>query len=140
MSVVVAILRFTLGFVAAALTAGAVQALFVTGADLLALDGARLESLGFLALLAATQSAVFALPFAVLAAFVAAWLPIRSRLFFVASGVLIALAGFSAQYVSEAGAQTIYNSYALAAYVTSGLAAGLMYVLVAVPKKPKPAA
>ncbi|WP_439543640.1 hypothetical protein [Hyphomicrobium sp.] len=132
MSVVVAIVRFTLGFAAAALTAGAVQALFVAGADGLAL--ARLESLGLLTLLAATQSAVFALPFAALAALVAAWLPIRSRLYFVACGILIALAGFSAQYVSEAGAQTIYNSYALAAYVASGLAAGLMYVLVAVPK------
>jgi hypothetical protein len=135
-SVVVAIVRFTLGFAAAALTAGAVQALFVAGADGLVLDSARLESLGLLTLLAATQSAVFALPFAVLAALVAGWLPIRSPLYFVACGVLIALAGFSAQYVSEAGAQTIYNSYALAAYVTSGLAAGLMYVLVAVPKKP----
>jgi hypothetical protein len=135
-SVIVAIVRFTLGFAAAALTAGAVQALFVAGADGLALTSARLESLGLLTLLAATQSAVFALPFAVLAALVAAWLPIRSRLYFVACGILIALAGFSAQYVSEAGAQTIYNSYALAAYVVSGLAAGLVYVLVGVPKTP----
>jgi hypothetical protein len=100
-------------------------------------NSARVESLGLLTLLAATQSAVFALPFAILAVLVAVWLPIRSRLYFVACGLLIALAGFSAQYVSEAGAQTIYNSYALAAYVCSGLAGGLAYVLVGVPKSPK---
>ena len=133
MSVVVKIFKFLLGFTAAALVAGAVQALFVTGADALVLDSARLESLGLLTLLAATQSAVFAAPFAILAVLVAAWLPIRSRVYYAACGVIIALAGFSAQYVSEAGAQTIYNSYALTAYVVSGLAAGLVYVLVAAP-------
>lgn len=131
MSVVLGIFRFVLGFAAAALTAGLVQALFVVGADGLMLDSAQLERLGLLTLLAATQSAVFAAPFAVLVVLVAAWLPIRSGLYFVTCGLLIALAGFSAQYVSEAGTQTIYNSYALAAYVVSGLAAGAAYALVA---------
>jgi hypothetical protein len=132
-SAVVKIFKFLLGFTVAVLVAGAMQALFVTGSDALALDSARLESLGLLTLLAATQSAVFAAPFAILAALVANWLPIRSRFYYAACGVIIALAGFSAQYVSEAGSQTIYNSYALTAYLVSGLAAGLAYVFVAAP-------
>lgn len=135
----VAILRIMFGFIAAVLVAGAVQVMFVAGADdILAGDfgalSARLEDLGLLTLLAATQTAVFAAPFVFLAAAVAAWLPIRSGLFFVLVGVVIALAGFFAQYVGEAGAQTILNRYALAAYVASGFVAGLVYWFVAVPK------
>lgn len=137
----VALIRFFLGFVSAVLVAGAVQVLFVAGADLLAgLSGTRLQSLGLLVLLAATQSAVFSAPFAVLAAAVAAWQPIRSGLFFAAVGTAIGLAGFFAQYAGEAGPETILNRYALAAYVASGFAAGLVYWFVAVPKprRPKP--
>lgn len=137
LSVIAGIFRFVLGFAAAALAAGAVQALFVAGADGLSLQSSRLESLGLLTLLAATQSAVFAAPFAGLAATLAAWLPVRSKAYFVVCGALIALAGFSAQYVSETGAQTIYNGYALAAYLTSGLVGGLVYVLVAPTKAAK---
>lgn len=132
---IVAIIRFVLGFVAAVLAAGAVQVLFVSGLDgLITADGARLQNLGMLTLLAATQSAVFGAPFAIIAAAVAAWLPIRSVLFFVLAGLAIALAGFLAQYVGEGGDGTILNRYALAAYVASGLAAGLVYWVVGVPK------
>lgn len=138
----VAIVRFILGFTAAVLAAGAVQVLFVAGYDDLLGGGAvaRAESLGLLVLLAATQTAVFAAPFALLAAAVAAWQPIRSRLFFVAAGLAIALAGFYAQHVGESGDQTIFNRYALAAYATSGLVAGFVYWLVGVQKSapPKP--
>lgn len=135
----VAIVRFILGFIAAVLTAGVVQVLFVAG-----LDGVRtggpvpIEGMGLLMLLAATQSAVFATPFAVLAAVVAAWLPTRSRLYFVAAGLAIGLGGFYAQHVGESGPDTILNRYALAAYAVSGLAAGLVYWLVGVPKSPRP--
>jgi len=135
----VAIIRIIFGFAAAVLAAGAVQVLFISGLDDL-IGGnfdaisARLEGLGLLMLLAATQSAVFAAPFAFLAAAVAAWHPLRSVLYFATVGVLIALAGFLAQYAGEAGTQTILNRYALAAYVASGLAGGLCYWFVAVPK------
>lgn len=133
---IVAIVRFILGFVAAVLIAGLVQVLFVAGVDGLAFaDEARLESLGMLALLAATQAAVFAAPFAIVAAIVSSWLPVRSVLFFGGAGLAIALAGFAAQFIGEMGDGTILNRYALAAYAASGLAAGLVYWLVAVPKR-----
>jgi len=132
----VSLIRFVLGFVAAVLVAGAVQVAFVAGADLMAgASASRLESLGLLVLLAATQSAVFSAPFAILAAVVARAQAIRSVVYFAAIGVAIALAGFFAQYVGEAGPQTILNRYALAAYVASGITAGLAYWYVAVPKR-----
>lgn len=134
----VTIVRFILGFIAAVLAAGVVQVLFVAG-----LDGVRaggpvpIEGMGLLILLAATQSAVFAAPFALLAAVVAAWLPTRSRLYFIAAGLAIGLGGFFAQHVGESGPSTILNRYALTAYAVSGLAAGLVYWLVGVPKSPR---
>lgn len=132
----VALVRFVLGFVAAVLVAGAVQVLFVAGSDLVrGAAGGSLANLGLLVLLAATQSAVFAAPFAVLAAVFAGWMPIRSLLYYVAIGLAIALAGFLAQYVGEAGPETILNRYALSAYLISGFAGGFAYWYVAVPKK-----
>ena len=133
---IVALIRAFFGILAAALVAGAVQVLFVAGDELVsgAVTGSRLQALGLLVLLAATQSAVFSLPFVVLAAMYAAWQPISSPLYFGAVGLAIGLAGFFAQYVSEAGPTTILNRYALAAYATSGLAAGLAYWLAGVPK------
>lgn len=131
----VSLIRFVFGFLAAMLVAGVVQVLFVAGSDLVSgISAARLQSLGLLTLLAATQSAVFSAPFAILAALVAAWLPVRSLAYFAAVGVAIALAGFFAQYIGEAGADTILNRYALAAYVTSGFAGGLVYGRLARPQ------
>ncbi len=132
------LVRFVLGLAAAALVAGAVQVAFVAGGDLFA--GGRLERLGTLALLAAVQSAVFAAPFALLAAGLASRLTIRSRLYFAAAGVAIALAGFFVQSLRETGVEAALslNRYALAAYAASGLAAGLAYRLVAVPKRRQP--
>ncbi len=131
----VGIVRFILGFVAAVLTAGFVQVLFVVGLDGVRTGGpVSIESMGLLVLLASTQSAVFAAPFAILAAIVAAWLPTRSRLYFMAAGLLIGLGGFFAQHVGESGPNTILNRYALTAYAMSGLTAGFIYWLAGVPK------
>lgn len=131
----ISLIRFVFGFVAAMLAAGAVQVGFVAGGDLLSgLPAARLQSLGLLTLLAATQSAVFSAPFAALAAVVAAWLPIRSVVYFVAVGAAIALAGFFVQYVGEVGPDTILNRYALTAYSASGLVGGLVYWWLAAPR------
>jgi len=130
------LIRFVLGLAAAALVAGAVQVAFVAGGDLFAgASGGRLERLGMLALLAAAQSAIFSAPLALLAAGAAARLTIRSALYFAAAGLTIALAGFFAQSVRAAGLEGTLNRYALAAYAVSGLAAGLAYRFVAVPKK-----
>lgn len=131
----ISLIRFVFGFVAAMLAAGAVQVGFVAGGDLLSgLPAGRFQSLGLLTLLAATQSAVFSAPFAALAAVVAAWLPIRSVVYFVAVGAAIALAGFFVQYVGEVGPDTILNRYALAAYTASGLVGGLVYWWLAAPR------
>ena len=133
----VGIVRFFLGFIAAVLTAGLAQVLFVAGFDGVRTGGpVSIESMGLLVLLAATQSAVFAAPFAILAAIVAAWLPTRSRLYFMAAGLLIGLGGFFAQHVGESGPNTILNRYALTAYAVSGLAAGFVHWLAGVPKSP----
>jgi uncharacterized membrane protein len=137
-TMIVSMIRFVLGFAAAALIAGLVQVAFVAGPDLVTADLGRLQTLGLLMALAATQSAVFAAPFAILAALVASWQPIRSRLYFIAVGLAIGLAGFFAQYAAEAGPDTILNRYALAAYALAGLAGGLAYGIIAVPKsRPK---
>lgn len=136
----VSLIRFIFGFVTAVLAAGLVQVAFVAGGDLIRAPLSTAESLGLLTLLAATQSAVFSTPFAVLAAIAAAWLPTRSVLYFGAVGLVIAAAGFFAQYVGEAGPTTILNRYALTAYLASGLLGGLAYWFVAVPKKPARAA
>lgn len=133
----VSLLRFIFGFVAAVLVAGVVQVLFVAGGGLVSgLTMPRLQSLGLLSLLAATQSAVFSAPFAILAAVVAALQPIRSLAYFAAAGAGIALAGFLAQYVGETGPGTIFNLYALSAYLASGLSGGLVYGLLARPRRP----
>lgn len=140
MSIIAAAIRVIFGFLAAALAAGLVQVLFVAGDELLGgLSSGRAQSLGLLMLLAATQSAVFATPFALLAATVAAWQPIRSVLYFAAAGLAIAGAGFLAQYAAEGGPKTILNRYALAAYLASGLAGGVVYWFLAVQKKAKTA-
>lgn len=133
----VAIVRFILGFIAAALVAGVAQVLFVTGLDGLTIWVPDLvDSMGLLMLLAATQSAVFALPFALIAAVVAGWLDVRSRFYFIGAGLLIGLGGFLAQHVGESGPTTIFNRYALAAYAVSGLLAGFAYWLAGVAKRP----
>lgn len=130
----ISLIRFIFGFVAAMLAAGAMQVLFVAGGDLLSgLSAARLQSLGLLTLLAATQSAVFSAPFAVVAAAVAAWVPVRSVVYFVGVGIALGLAGFFVQYVGEAGPETILNRYALTAYVASGSVGGLIYWVLAAP-------
>ncbi len=133
---VVAIVRFVLGFIAATLVAGLVQVLFVAGiGGVVSADSTRLQNLGLLVLLAATQSALFAAPFALITAVVAAWLPIRAAAFFIAAGAAIALAGFLAQWAGEGRDATILNLYAVTAYVASGLAGGLVYWAAGVPKK-----
>lgn len=131
----IALIRFVFGFTAAMLVAGVVQVLFVAGADLLRGGAGSPSSLGLLMLLAATQSAVFAAPFAILAAIFSPSRRAPAAAYFVAVGLLIAFAGFLAQYAGETGAETIFNRYALAAYLVSGFAAGLTYWYTAVPKK-----
>ncbi len=128
-------LRVLAGLIFALLVAGLVQVLFVvTPADLYAVPAAdraeRLGGVGVLALLAATHSATFALPFALLVTAIGEWLRLRGWLYYALGGMVIALCGFAAQYASENGPVTIVNDYALKAFLTTGFGAGLVYWLV----------
>jgi len=126
-----AILRVLIGFVLACLVAGTVQVGFALGPSFVTtFTNPEARALEWI-LLTATHSAVFAAPFALIAASIAEWQSFRSVFFHAAWAVAIALAGFAAQYQSELPGQpaTIANTYALATYGTTGLLAGIAYWL-----------
>jgi hypothetical protein len=129
---IASILRVLFGFVLACLAAGATIVLFVYTPVELAMDSVdRMEEAGLLSLAAATHTAVFAAPFALIGAAVGEWRGIGSWTYYALVGVLIAVIGFLAQYWSEGGGgpATILNSYALSAFLVTGLVGGLVYWL-----------
>jgi hypothetical protein len=131
------LLRVLLGFIIACLVAGvATVAFVVTPGDIAALPAdalpERLGNAGVLSLLAATHSAIFAFPLALIAIAIAEWFSIRSWIYYVIVGILIAIAGFCAvSYFEVEGQPTIVNDYALRAFLTVGVFGGLAYWLVA---------
>lgn len=131
-----ALIRVIVGLLVACLAAGLVQVLFVvTPADLARTESAaladRVGSAGLLTLLAATQTAVFAAPFALLAGIFGEWQRITNWVFYGLAGLAIGIAGFAAQYSAEGPAATIVNDYALRAFLTTGFIAGFVYWMVA---------
>ena len=130
------LLRVIFGFGLACLVAGAATAAFViTPADIATLPAElrteRLESAGTLSLLAATHSAIFAFPFALVAIVIGEWWCVRSWIYYTIAGILIALAGFGAEYLNEVSGQpTIVNDYAVRAFLIVGVLSGLAYWLV----------
>jgi hypothetical protein len=133
----ITLLRVLFGFIVACLVAGLITVAFVvTPADIAGLPAEaqpeRLGNAGVLSLLAATHSAIFAFPFAIIAIGIAEMSAIRTWLYYAFFGIAIALGGLAAEYASEVGGQpSILNGYALAAYVTVGIAGGLAYWLLA---------
>ena len=131
------LLRVLFGFIIACLVAGAVTVVFiVTPGDLAALpadaQAERLSNAGVLALLTATHSAIFSFPFALLAIGAAELWRLRSWIYYASVGVIVALGGFSAEYLNEVpGEPSILNNYALAAFLTAGVFGGLAYWLFA---------
>lgn len=129
--------RVFAGFVLACLAAGLVQVLFVVTPPKLLGSPAnvfaeRAAQTGVIALLAATHAAIFSAAFTLIAAGIGEWMRIRALGYYLFAGIAIALLGFFAQYSSEvAGQPTIFNNYAIQAYLTSGFFAGLVYWLVA---------
>ncbi|MGZ5823338.1 MAG: hypothetical protein ACXWJ2_05285 [Hyphomicrobium sp.] len=129
--------RVLFGFIVACLLAGAATVAFViTPADIATLPAAlrpdRMSSAGTLSLLAATHSAIFAAPFALIALIIAEWRCIRSWVYYATVGILIAFAGFGAEYLNEVGGQpSIVNSYAMRAYLAVGFLGGIAYWLAA---------
>ncbi len=125
------------GYVLACVAFGAVLVGFViTPAQLIAAPagevGKQLTTAGLLALSSASWAAIFASPLALIAALIAERRAISEWFYYTIVAVLAAGIGFLAQYVSELqGAPTIFNNYALAAFLTGGVIAGLVYWLVA---------
>lgn len=128
-----ALLRVVIGFAIACLVAGFVQVLFaVTPAELVVAGDERLGEAVTWGLLSATHIAVFAAPFALLAALISEWQGIRSFAYHAIVAMMIAVAGFGLIHMTETATEpSIVNSYAMAAYLTSGFVGGLIYWLFA---------
>ena len=130
-------IRVLFGFVIACLAAGLTIVLFVTTPVELVNTPSNafsdaLTSNGLLALAAATHSAVFAAPFALIGAAIGEWRRLSHWTYYVLVGITIAALGFFAQYYSEGGTQaSIVNNYALVAFLTMGFVGGMVYWLVA---------
>ena len=133
LSVIGGALRILIGFALACLAAGFVQVLFaVTPAELVEAGDDRIGEAVTWGLLSATQIAVFAAPFALIAALLSEWQGIRSFAFHAMVAMAISVAGFGLIYASESATEaSIVNSYAMAAYLTSGFIGGLVYWLFA---------
>lgn len=126
-----AIFRVLFGFVLACLAAGLTKVLFAVGPqEVLGGDPEKIATVFEWIALTATHTAVFAAPFAFLAAAISEWQGIRGFLFHALVGIGIALAGFAAQYFGEApNAGSIFNNYAATAYTVTGLVGGTFYWL-----------
>ncbi|MGI9479296.1 MAG: hypothetical protein ACR2PI_21515 [Hyphomicrobiaceae bacterium] len=126
-----ALLRVIIGFAFACLAAGFVQVLFaVTPAELVVAGDERIGEAVMWGLQSASQIGSFAFPFAVLAIAVSEWQGIRSFAYHAIVAMVIAVAGFGLIHMTETVSEpSIVNSYAMAAYLTSGFVGGLVYWL-----------
>ena len=120
------LLRVIVGFLFACLAAGAVQVLFaLSPAELIEAPAKYWSLTGMLLLGTATITALFAAPFAAISALFSEWQGLRAFSYHALVGIAIAVAGqvmlFSGQTINE---PSIVNSYAVAAYLTTGLVAG----------------
>lgn len=127
------VFRVLSGFLLACLAAGVAQVMFAVGPqEALEGDPDRLATILTWMAHTATHSAVFAAPFAFLAAAVSEWQGIRGVVYHLLAGIGIAAAGFAAQYFAQPpDGESILNGYALAAYGATGLIGGLFYWMFA---------
>jgi len=127
-----ALFRIIFGLIVASLVGGATQVLFaLTPAELAVAGQERWLIAMAWALDAATVIAVLATPLVLLIGLFTEWQGIRSFAFYLLAGIFVALSGFAVLYSGE-GPQdpTLANSYAIAAYLTTGFMAGIAYWLV----------
>ncbi len=128
--------RVLLGFIAACLAAGVTKVLFAyTPVELFSLPSDvaadRIARALELSAFAAAHSALFSIPFALLAIAIAEWRRVDAWTYFAIIGLLIAGVGFVAQHQSEApGGSTVFNIYAVSTFLSAGVVAGLVYWLV----------
>jgi MFS family permease len=137
------VLRVLIGFVVACLAGALTTLLFVhTPEDvfgwLTALPAEerseRFAVFGLLWLAAATQSAIFSVVFAFIAVAVGEWRAVRAWTYYAIVGIVIAVLGFAAQWLTEPTGQnwSVINShYPLVAFLTTGFVAGFVYWMVA---------
>lgn len=127
------LLRVIIGFLLTSLAAGAVQVLFaVTPSELIDAGHEYWNQGGVWVLEAATILGIFAAPFAFLSAIISEWQGIRSFAYHGFVGIAVAVAGFALISTGEsADAPSIVNSYAMAAFLTTGLVGGFVYWLFA---------
>src|SRR5262245_29867499 len=129
---ILSVLRVLFGFALACIAGALVQLGFATPNDVLTDDPDRLSWSVEQVLLAATHSAVFSAPFALVAAAIGEWQSIRSWVYYALAGIAIAIAGIIALFsAATTGPNATVNQYATAAYLCSGLVAGIVYWLVA---------
>lgn len=126
------VMRVLVGFALACIAGALIKLGFATPNDVLTDDADRLSWSMEQVLLAATHSAVFSAPFALVAAAIGEWQSIRSWVYYALAGIAIAIAGFIALYSGEtSGPYSIVNQYATIAYLCAGLVGGWVYWLVA---------
>ncbi len=125
------LIRVTVGFVLACLAAGAVKVLFaVTPSELIDASTQYWQQSGIWTLYSSTMIAMFAAPFAIISAIFSEWQGIRSFAYHGFIGIAIAVAGFALIATGESpDAPSIVNSYAMAAFLTTGLVSGFVYWL-----------
>ena len=131
------IINVLISFILACLAAGLTKVLFATTPSELAslppdVAADKMAKVLDFTLSAGVVNALFAAPFALVAAAIGEWRRMRNWIYYALTGVAIALVGFLAQYSSEAqGTPTIVNNYALTAFLTAGFVGGLVYWLFA---------
>jgi hypothetical protein len=127
------IVRVALGFALACLAAAATLVAFVyapsnwaaLGAEL---SGERLSEAGFFALAITPHVIVSAALPALLAAIYAETRKVAAWAFYGLAGIGVGLAGFFLQHLTEApDPESIFQAYALIAFLTAGLIGGLVY-------------
>jgi hypothetical protein len=125
------LLRIVSGYAVACLVAGATQAAFVVEPGVFVEGPETAAAGGLLIAMAATQTAIFSLPFAGIGIPLTEWFRWRGWLTFVLLGGVIALTAYGVALAGEAGGATLWNDYALKAFLTAGVSGGLGYWIVA---------
>lgn len=124
--------RVLTGFIFAMLAAAMTQVLFAFPPTVTGDVAAWAQQAGIWILAAATHIAIFSFLFALLAIAFAEWQGVSNWVYYLLTGMTIAIGGFFAQYAAENASQpTIFNNYALVAFVTAGSIGGLVYWLAA---------
>src|SRR5262245_47440626 len=129
----VRVLRILLGFALACVAAAVTLVAFVYAPSDMAglreeLTGDRLSEAGVFALLITPHVLVSAAFPSLLAAVFAESRKLASWMFYALAGIATAIAGFLVQYLTEASTPlSIFQAYALIAFLTAGLIGGLVY-------------